>query len=226
MIIPIHVFSKTQVARIREQLDKSDWVDGRVTAGSQASGVKINQQLPERSPLARQLGDAILTALANHPLLISAALPLKIYPPMFNRYRQGETYGHHVDNAIRVVPDAIVRVRTDVSATLFLSEPDEYEGGELTIEGKYGEQTVKLPAGDMILYPSCSLHRVAPITSGMRVSSFFWMQSMVRHNEQREMLFDLDQSIQSLTHLHGHQHDDVMRLTGIYQNMIRLWSDT
>ncbi len=227
MIIPIHqVFTREQVSQIRGYLDDAEWVDGAETAGAQASSVKRNQQLSQDSALCQQLGDVVLDALARHSTFISAALPQKIYPPLFNRYSVGETYGLHVDNAIRVVPGTAVRVRTDLSATLFLSDPDEYEGGELTIQDKFGSHHVKLSAGDMILYPSTSLHRVEPITKGQRVSSFFWLQSMVRNHEQRDVLFDFDTSVQSLTSQHGHDHADVIRLSGIYQNLIQQWIDT
>jgi PKHD-type hydroxylase len=227
MIIPIpDVFTADQVRQIRQYLDDAPWQDGSITAGGQAISVKHNQQLDEQAQLTRQLSDAVLDALARTPLFISAALPMKIYPPMFNRYGVGETYGLHVDNAIRVVPGTPTRIRTDLSATLFLSDPDEYEGGELRIEDKFGSHSVKLNAGDLILYPSTSLHKVEPVTKGARVASFFWLQSMIRQHEQRDVLFDLDQSIQSLTEQHGNDHADVMRLSGIYQNLIQQWADT
>lgn len=227
MIIQIQqVFNNVQVRQIRQRLDSAEWMDGATTAGKQARGVKHNQQLPESSALAMQTGNQILDALSQHSVFISAALPLKIYPPMFNRYSVDESYGLHVDNAIRCIPGTITRMRTDLSATLFLSEPEEYEGGELCIEDNYGAHSIKLAAGDMILYPSSSLHKVTPVESGSRLCAFFWMQSMVRSNDQREMLFDLDQSIQSLTDQQGHEHHDILRLTGLYQNLVRQWSDT
>lgn len=227
MIIPIPaVLSKEEVALFRSHLDQASWEDGSLTAGSQALSQKKNQQLQVNSDLARQLGDKILASLARHPLFVSAALPLKILPPMFNRYDAGETYGFHVDNAIRIVPGSSVRIRTDLSATVFFSEPDEYAGGELEIQDSYGNHQVKLAAGDMILYPSTSLHQVRPITEGSRVSSFFWIQSMIREHEQREILFDLDQSIQSLTMQHSHEHEDVVRLTASYHRLIRQLADT
>ena len=226
MILPItNVLTAHQVAQMREHLDQASWVDGAVTAGGQALSAKHNLQLSEQDPLARELGDATLTALARNPLFISAALPLKILPPMFNRYSDGGTYGLHVDNAIRVIPGTVTRVRTDLSATLFLAEPDEYEGGELEVEGKYGTQRVRLNAGDMILYPSTSLHRVTPVTQGARVAAFFWIQSMVRDHERREMLFDLDTSIQSLTGAEA-EGQDLQRLTAIYHRLIQQWADT
>lgn len=226
MILPIkQLFSADEVARIREHLDQARWLDGGLTAGAQAASAKQNQQLDEQDPLAQKLGDLILAALAKHPLFISAALPLKILPPMFNRYRQGESYDLHVDNAIRVVPGTATRVRTDLSATLFLSPADEYDGGELEIEGKYGSQAIKLDAGDLILYPSTSLHRVTPVVRGVRVAAFFWIQSMVRSHEQREMLFDLDTSIQSLT-TGAADAEDLSRLTALYHKLIQQWADT
>jgi len=227
MIISIqNVFNSEQVKKIRSYLDSADWIDGAESAGAQANSVKNNQQLSVDSELSRQLSDTVLDGLARHATFVSAALPQKIYPPMFNRYGVGETYGLHVDNAVRIVPGTATRVRTDLSATLFFSDPEEYEGGELRIEDKFGAHHVKLKAGDMILYPSTSLHMVEPVTKGCRISSFFWLQSMVRSHESRDVLHDLDQSIQSLTALHGHQHQDVMRLTGIYQNLIQQWVDT
>ncbi|KEA63710.1 Iron-uptake factor PiuC [Marinobacterium lacunae] len=227
MILPIrNVFDRTEVEGIRRHLDAAHWIDGARTAGAQALGAKHNEQLDEQSPLASKLGDLILTKLARNPTFISAALPLKILPPMFNRYRDGGTYDMHVDNAIRVVPGTITRVRTDLSATLFLSSPDDYEGGELEIEGKYGTQSVRLEAGDMILYPSTSLHRVAPVTSGARLAAFFWIQSMVRSHEQREMLFDLDTSIQSLSGEKASNDADLMRLSALYHKLIQQWADT
>ncbi len=227
MIIPIHnVLNQEQLASVQKLLAKADWQDGLQTAGQQSASVKRNHQLAEKSELANYLGDLVLQALSTHPVFVSAALPLKIYPPMFNRYQEGETYGLHVDNAMRVVPGTPVRIRTDLSATLFLSEPEDYHGGELRIEDNYAVQEIKLSAGDLILYPSTLLHTVKPLISGCRLASFFWMQSMVRSHEQRELLFNLDQSVQSLIQQHGSQHHDVLRLSGIYQNLIRQWSDT
>jgi PKHD-type hydroxylase len=225
LIVAEKVLSKEQVREFRRIADAADWVDGKVTAGSQSGEMKQNQQLPESLPQAQALGLRILDALARHPVFLSAALPLKIFPPLFNRYQGGEHFGLHVDNAIRVVPGSITRIRTDLSATLFLSEPEDYDGGELTIEDNYGCQAVKLPAGDLVLYPSTSLHRVTPVTRGARVASFFWMQSMVRDNHRREILFDLDQAIQALTVNLGGNHAEVVKLSGIYHNLIRQWAD-
>src|SRR5262245_49416942 len=219
------VLTKEQVAHCRRTMDKAEWVDGRVTAGAQSATVKQNMQLPEGSPAARELGDMVLEALSCCPLFISAAVPLKIFPPLFNRYGVGQLFGTHVDAAIRAIPGTPVRIRTDLSVTLFLAEPGEYDGGELTVEDKYGTQEVKLPAGDLVLYPSTSLHHVKPVTRGARVASFFWLQSMVRDDNQRTMLFDLDQTIQELSAERGVEDAACVRLTGIYHNLIRHWAD-
>lgn len=221
-----NVLTKQQVAQCRAQLEAAEWVNGKVTAGQQAATAKNNLQLAQTSPLAQELGDFILDALANNSQFISAALPLKIYPPLFNRYAGGGNFGVHVDNSIRYVPGTIVRVRTDVSATLFLAEPEEYEGGELVIEDNFGAQEVKLAAGDMVLYPATSLHQVLPVTSGARIASFFWMQSMIRDDGQRTLLYDLDQSIQELTLELGVGHPQTVKLAGIYHNLVRRWADT
>jgi PKHD-type hydroxylase len=226
MILIKDVLSPLQLQQVNHVISKQTWIDGRTTGGQQSNSVKNNQQLSSDSQVVRGLEDLVLTALAHNPLFISAALPLKKFPPMFNRYREGETYGLHVDNAIRIPPGSSARIRTDLSATLFLTEPDRYQGGDLVIEDHFGAQPVKLAAGDMILYPSTTLHRVTPVTQGERISAVFWLQSMVRNNEQRKMLFDLDQSVQSLTTLHGNDAQDVMRLSGIYHNLIRQWAET
>lgn len=219
------VLSKEQVAHCRRTIDRAEWVDGRITAGAQSATVKNNLQLPEGSPAARELGDMVLDALSRSPLFISAAIPLKIFPPLFNRYGVGQSFGTHVDGAIRAVPGTPVRIRTDLSVTLFLAEPDEYDGGELTVEDKYGTQEVKLPAGDLVLYPSTSLHHVKPVTRGTRTASFFWLQSMVRDDSARTLLFDLDQTIQQLSAERGIEDAACVRLTGIYHNLIRYWAD-
>lgn len=219
------VFSREEVTQIRSVLDKADWIDGRATAGAQSASVKQNRQLDPLSDVARDLGQRIVQRLGQTPLFLSAALPLRILPPMFNRYEGGETFGVHVDNAIRVNPFTQERLRTDLSMTLFFSDPDEYDGGELIVEDHYGTQEVKLPAGDMVLYPSTSLHEVRPVTRGARVSSFFWLQSMVRSNEQRTILFDLDQTIQDMAAQHGIDDDHTVRLAGIYHNLIRQWTE-
>ncbi len=219
------VLSQQQLAHCRQALAAAAWVDGNVTAGAQSAQVKRNRQLPENSAVAAQLGDLILDALTRAPLFLSAALPLKTYPPLFNRYEAGETFGLHVDNAIRAVPGTPHRVRTDLSASLFLAEPAEYDGGELIVEDNYGSHSVKLPAGDMVLYPASSLHRVSPVTRGARLASFFWIQSMVRDDAARQILFELDGTIQQLAQAHGLGDAAVVRLTGIYHNLLRRWAD-
>jgi PKHD-type hydroxylase len=217
------VLTAEQVAQARQILDQADWVDGKVTAGHQSAKAKNNMQLPEGSPAAQQLGDMILGALSRHPLFLSAALPLRVFPPLFNRYSGGQSFGTHVDNAIRQVTGTPHRIRTDLSATLFFANPDEYDGGELVIEDTYGVHSVKLPAGHLVLYPSTSLHSVRPITRGARVASFFWIQSMVRDDGQRTLLFDLDTAIQRVAT--DTDHPAVVQLTGIYHNLIRRWAD-
>ncbi|WP_341912685.1 Fe2+-dependent dioxygenase [Ferrovibrio terrae] len=220
------VLSKQQVAHCRQVMDAAQWVDGNITSGPQAALAKNNMQLPETAPEARQLGEMVLDALERSPLFISAALPLKVFPPLFNRYAGGQSFGIHVDNAIRGFPNADFRIRTDLSCTLFLAEPDEYDGGELIVEDTYGEHRARLPAGDMVLYPSTSLHRVTPVTRGARVASFFWLQSMVRDDGQRSMLFQLDTSIQQLVARLGNADAQVVQLTGIYHNLLRRWADS
>ena len=190
------VLSTEQVAHARRLLDSANWVDGRITAGQQSAQVKRNLQLPESDPVARELGALILEALGANGLFNAAALPLRIFPPLFNQYRGGQSFGNHVDNALRQIPGTMTRIRTDLSATLFLCEPDEYDGGELIVEDTYGVHSVKLPAGHMVLYPSTSLHNVQPVTRGARIASFFWIQSMVRDDGERTLLFDLDTAIQ------------------------------
>lgn len=213
-----------EVAAFRRELDAADWIDGRATAGAQSAGVKRNRQLPESLPLARRLGEHVLDALARSPLFVSAALPLRIFPPLFNRYGGGESFGIHVDNAIRAIPGTVLRMRTDLSATLFLADPDDYDGGELVVEGRFGAQEVKLPAGHMVLYPASSLHQVRPVTRGERVASFFWIQSMVADDGDRAMLFDLDQSIQRLAGERGLGDPEVVALSGVYHNLVRRWA--
>ena len=218
------VLSLEQVAHARRLLDAADWVDGRVTAGRQSAQVKDNLQLPEDHPVARELGDMILGALQQSALFASAALPLRVFPPLFNRYQGGHAFGSHVDNAIRQIAGTPLRIRTDLSATLFLAEPDEYEGGELIVEDTYGVHSVKLPAGHMVLYPSTSLHHVRPVTSGARVASFFWIQSMLRDDGERTLLFDLDNAIQRLT-IDLPEHPAAVQLTAVYHNLVRRWAD-
>lgn len=228
MLVQIaRVLDPQQVQRFRERLLARDapWVDGRVTAGRQGARVKHNQQIDESSSLARELGDEILAGLERHPLFVSAVLPLRVYPPMFNRYEPGMRFGSHVDGAIRLVPVHEAKIRTDVSMTLFLTEPSDYEGGELEIEDTYGVHSVKLPAGDLIVYPASSLHQVTPVTRGARISSFLWAQSMVRDAAQRALMFDLDNAIQHLN-VTGGQEAVRIRLTSCYHNLLRMWSET
>jgi PKHD-type hydroxylase len=218
------VLTPAQVAEARAILDKAEWVDGRVTAGHQSAKAKDNLQIPESHPAARQLGDMILAALGQNPLFISAALPLRVFPPLFNQYSGGQSFGTHVDNAIRQVPGTPHRIRTDLSATLFFTGPDEYDGGELCVEDTYGTQAVKLEPGEMILYPATSLHHVRPVTRGARICSFFWIQSMIRDDGQRSLLFDLDTAIQRLSGDHP-EHPSSVQLTGVYHNLLRQWAE-
>lgn len=219
-----NVLSPEQVAEARKLLEAADWVDGKVSAGHQGARVKDNMQLPVESPVARQVGQTILKALGTNPLFVSAALPLHILPPMFNRYSGGQTFGNHVDGSVRVVPGTNHRLRTDLSCTLFFAGPEEYDGGELIIEDTYGSKSVKLPAGHMILYPSTSLHQVTPVTRGTRLCSFFWLQSMIRDNGHRSLLFDMDVAIQRLG-AENATHPSVIQLTGVYHNLLRQWAE-
>ena len=218
------VLSATQLRDCRQALDGAEWVDGRVTAGFQSARAKDNAQVPEEDPVARAQGDMILAALERMPLFISATLALRVFPPLFNRYQGGQSFGTHIDNAIRQVKGTARRIRTDLSATLFLTPPEEYEGGELMVEDHYGTHAVKLPAGSMVVYPASSLHHVTPVTAGARVSAFFWIQSMVRDDGQRTLLFDLDTAIQKLGR-DAPDHPSVVQLTGVYHNLIRRWAD-
>lgn len=215
-----------QIARLRGIVDGGEWIDGNVTSGHQSALAKRNRQLAESSPAALEAGRMVLDALGRSPLFIAAALPLKIYPPLFNRYEGGDRFGTHIDNAIRIQRGSEFRVRSDLSATLFLEPPEAYEGGELVVEDMLGVHSTKLPAGHLLLYPASSLHRVEPVTSGARVAAFFWIQSMVRDNEARTTLFDLDQSIQAIAADKGHDNREVIRLTGIYHNLLRRWAET
>lgn len=219
------VLSKEQVAQSRAILEAAEWIDGNVTAGYQSSQEKNNIQLPEESAAARQIGDLILGALAKQLTFMSAALPCKIFPPLFNCYQNGHAFGAHVDNAIRYVKGTPVKIRTDLSMTLFFSEPDEYDGGELVIEDVYGSHKAKLAAGDMLLYPSTSLHHVTPVTKGRRLASFFWLESMVRSDEQRRILFDMDRAIQALRQ-DVPDHKELISLTSVYHNLLRQWVST
>lgn len=227
MLIAIeNVLTQEEIRQFRHHLDHADWQDGVATAGSLARSAKRNQQLADGSELAVSLGNHILNKLGQHPLFISAALPSKIYPPKFNRYADGGTYGAHVDSAVMRLPGSHATVRSDLSATLFLSGPEEYEGGELEIEGVFGVQSVKLNAGDMVLYPSSSLHRVTPVISGARIASFFWIESFVSDEGERSLLFDLDQSIQALTPGLAADDERLLKLTGVYHNLLRRWAIT
>jgi PKHD-type hydroxylase len=229
LIVIERVLTVEQVAVAREKLAGAEWVDGRVTAGYQAQEVKRNAQLPEGSPVAKELGEMVLAGLARSPRFMSAALPLRVFPPMFNSYAGGQTFGTHVDTAIRQSAATGQRIRTDLSATLFLTPPEEYDGGELIVEDSYGEKSVKLAAGDMVLYPATSLHRVEPVTRGNRVSSFFWIQSMVRQDAQRSLLFELDAAIQRLAGSAQASEAEVkqssVQLTGVYHNLLRQWAE-
>lgn len=226
MLIAIpRLLDREQVETLRAVVGAADWQDGSATSGHQARLVKNNLQLPENSAAAEQGGQIVLSALACNPLFISAALPLKIYPPMFNSYAGGQTYGLHVDNAVRIRAGTDWRVRSDLSMTVFLEDPASYDGGELVIETQFGAQSIKLAAGDAVLYPSSSLHKVAPVTRGCRVASFFWIQSMVRDDAARRSLFELDQSIQALAMQVGQDDLSIVRLTGVYHNLLRQWAD-
>ncbi|MDH6168154.1 PKHD-type hydroxylase [Variovorax boronicumulans] len=218
------VLSPAQVHEMRTALEATNWIDGRETVGEQGAQVKRNRQLPESSAVGRELASTVLAALARHSLFFSAALPLRFVPPLFNRYEGGEHYGVHVDGAVRALPGSGQQLRTDLSCTLFLCDPDDYDGGELEVIDTYGSHEVKLPAGDLILYPASSLHRVHPVTRGARVCSFFWLQSMVRGDQKRSMLFELDQNIQKLRARLG-ECEETVALTGHYHNLLRLWSE-
>ena len=221
------VLTAEQVAHCRARLAQADWADGRITAGYQSAQAKDNSQLPEEGPVARELGALVLQALSRNSTFFSAALPQRIYPPLFNRYSGGQSFGFHVDNAVRYDRSrgGAEPIRTDVSATLFLSAPEEYDGGELVIEDTFGSQSVKLAAGDLILYPASSVHRVEPVSRGCRLASFFWIESMVRDDAQRRLLFDLDMSILTLRGTGG-DTPPVVKLTGCYHNLLRMWADT
>lgn len=220
------VLTKAQVAEIRSVIDAAEWVDGNITSGHQSAQAKSNMQLSERSEAARKAGDMILAALEKTPNFIAGALPAKIFPPLFNRYGVGQTFGTHVDNAIRQLRGTNFRIRSDLSATLFLTDPEEYDGGELVVEDTYGQHRVKLPAGHLILYPASSLHQVTPITRGARVSSFFWIESMVRDDSARTLLYDLDLAIRHLGAEKGQGDPVMIQLTGVYHNLLRRWADS
>lgn len=229
MLITIpDVLSAEQVTEARRLLEAAEWVDGRVTAGHQSAQAKDNQQIPEGHPAARQVGEMIVKALSRNPLFISAALPVHVFPPLFNRYTGGQSFGTHVDNSIRQIPGTPLRIRTDLSATLFFAGPEEYDGGELIVEDTYGGKSVKLPSGQMVLYPSTSLHHVRPVTRGARLCSFFWIQSMIRDDARRSLLLDLDQGIQRLNRDLAEQpaaQQSSVQLTGVYHNLLRQWAE-
>lgn len=219
------VLSKADVADFRAVMDAAEWEDGRSTAGAQSAEVKKNEQLPPNGDISRKLGERVIKALAANPLFVAAAIPRQIFPPLFNRYGAGQHFGVHVDNAVRGDHPTGLRIRTDLSVTLFLSEPDEYDGGELVVEDYYGSHEVKLPAGQLVLYPATSLHTVTPITRGVRVASFFWLQSMIRDAHARSMIFDLDSAIQGLVERLGRNDAEVVKLSGLYHNLIRYWAE-
>ncbi|TCQ05493.1 Fe2+-dependent dioxygenase [Sphingomonas sp. PP-CC-3A-396] len=219
------VLDPGEVTRVRALIDAAEWIDGNATSGPQSALAKRNEQLPEDSAAAREAGGIILDALGRSALFVAAALPLKVFPPLFNRYAGGQDFGLHVDNAIRIKRGSDFRIRSDMSATLFLADPETYDGGELVIEDQFGQQSVKLPAGHMVVYPASSLHRVAPVTRGVRVASFFWLQSMVRDDGARRILFDLDQGVQAVAAAQGQGDPATVRLTGVYHNLLRRWAD-
>ncbi len=230
MLITIEkVLTAEGVKTARHRLATAEWVDGRVTAGYQAQEVKRNAQIPENSPVSKEVGEMVLAGLARSPRFLSAALPLRVFPPMFNSYAGGQTFGTHVDTAIRQLSSTGQRIRTDLSATLFLTAPEEYDGGDLVVEDSYGEKRVKLAAGDMVLYPATSLHRVEPVTRGNRISSFFWIQSMIRQDPHRTLLFELDSAIQRLASSEQAQAPEIkassVQLTGVYHNLLRQWAE-
>ena len=225
MIVQVpNVLNLEQIARCREVMNRASWIDGRVTAGHQSAMVKDNRQLPEHSQEARELGDMIVAALERNPLFITATLPLRVFPPLFNRYEGGESFGAHLDNSIRQIPGTPLRVRTDISATLFLSAPEDYDGGELVIDDVYGAHAVKLNAGDMVVYPASSLHHVRPVTRGVRLASFFWVQSMVRDDGTRTLLFDLDMAINKVNQAIPN-NSAVVELTNCYHNLLRRFAE-
>lgn len=226
MMIQIpEVLTSAQVADVRRLIDDADWIDGNATSGRQAALAKRNRQLPEDSPAAKRAGQIVLDALGRNALFMAAALPAKIWPPLFNRYASGERFAMHVDNAVRLGRGGAERLRSDLSATLFLADPSSYDGGELTVEDTFGAHAVKLAAGDVILYPASSLHHVTPVTSGERVASFFWIQSMIRDDSRRRLLFEMDVAVQQVAAELGQGHESVVALTGTYHNLLRMWAD-
>ncbi|HEY1606771.1 MAG TPA: Fe2+-dependent dioxygenase [Allosphingosinicella sp.] len=227
MLIAIpDLLSPDRLAKIRALIDTAEWIDGNATSGHQSALAKNNEQLPEDEAVARQAGEMVLDALAAAPLFVAAALPRKVYPPLFNRYGPGRSFGAHVDGAIRIRRGSDFRVRTDLSATLFLTPPEEYDGGELVIGDPFGERRIKLPAGHLLLYSASTVHRVEPVTRGVRAASFFWVESMVRDEAARRLLFDLDGAIQAIAADRGQEDGEIVRLTGIYHNLLRRWADS
>ena len=220
------VLSPDAAARLREEIAAAEWIDGNATSGAGAASVKRNRQLPENAEATANAQGQVTAALMDNAAFLSAALPHSVFPPLFNRYGPGEEFGLHVDNAIRFHSGSGARIRTDLSCTLFLTDPGDYEGGELEIEGSFGMVRHKLPAGHALLYPSTSLHRVTPVTSGERISCFFWLQSLVADNAAREMLYDLDQSVQALSAERGKTDAQVLRLTALYHNLVRRWAQS
>lgn len=226
MLIQIpEVLDGAQLEQVRSIIHSAQWIDGNATSGVQAALAKRNRQLPEDGAAAKRAGEIVLDALGRHSLFMAAALPAKVWPPLFNRYGVGDQFDVHVDNAVRLKRGGAERLRSDLSATLFLSDPGSYEGGELTVEDTYGAHAVKLAAGDLILYPASSLHHVTPVTSGERVASFFWIQSMIRSDAQRRVLFDMDVAVQRLVSELGNGHASVVALTGTYHNLLRMWAE-
>ncbi|WP_375392880.1 Fe2+-dependent dioxygenase [uncultured Sphingomonas sp.] len=223
-IVP-DLLSAAEVARVRELIEPGDWVDGNATSGVQSALAKRNAQLPEDSAAAREAGTLVLDALGRSALFVAAALPLKVFPPLFNRYAGGQAFGTHVDTAVRIRRGSDFRLRADLSATIFLEDPGAYDGGELIVEGAFGEQQVKLPAGQAVVYPSSSLHRVAPVTRGVRLASFLWLQSMVRDDGARAILWELDRGVQAAGAALGQGDAAVVRLTGVYHNLLRRWAE-
>ena len=219
------VLSKSDVAEFRRIMDAEQWEDGRSTAGAQSAEVKQNEQLPPDSPIARKLGERVISALTRNLVFVAAAVPLRIFPPLFNRYTSGQFFGEHVDNCIRGDYMTGQRIRTDLSGTLFLSQPDEYDGGELIIKDYNGSQPIKLPAGHLALYPSTSLHSVTPVTRGARIASFFWVQSMIKDTHARNMTFELDNALQVLVGRLGRNDPEVRKMTNVYHNLIRYWAE-
>lgn len=226
MLIAIpDVLTSDEVAAVRAIIDSAPWVDGNATSGAQSALAKTNEQLPEGSTAHREAGRIVMDALSRSSLFVAAALPFKLFPPLFNRYASGQSFGNHVDNAVRIQRGSDFRIRSDLSATLFLEDPAKYDGGALVIDGLFGAQSVKLPAGHLVLYPSSSIHRVEPVTRGCRIASFMWMQSMIRDDGERRILFDLDRAVQRLAGQLGQGEPSVIELTATYHNLLRRWAD-